>query len=115
MYTHRRDNACVTLVIYKGDFFLCPHFKIPILPFKYNNLLNFIKLAISAFSLILFIYGYSFICSDIFHFIFNKYNFTLYINLIILQYYHLLNIISHIFKKCIHTSTIVYLNDYYYY
>jgi len=33
------------LIIYnniqRGFSFLCPHFKIPILPFKYNNLLNF--------------------------------------------------------------------------
>jgi len=51
-----------------------------------------------------FINCYSLIFSDIFHFIFNKYNFILYINLIILQY--------HTYLKSIHkhNSTYIYTN-----
>ena len=39
MYTYRAITKSIT--IYKGISLFCPHFKISILPFKYNNLLNF--------------------------------------------------------------------------
>jgi len=62
---------------------MCPHFKISILFFKYNNLLNFKKLTVTFIIFYKFGYFYFFFFyllmiifftySDIFHFIFNKY------------------------------------------
>ena len=40
MCTHNSASVYASKDI-NGFIFLCPYFKIPILPFKYNNLLNF--------------------------------------------------------------------------
>jgi len=76
---------------------LCPHFKIPVLSFKIQLFIKYLKIDRYFYKHIFSIYeqlfSHLFLYTSLYYilyFIFNKYNFIFFINLITLYYHHLI-------------------------